>query len=316
MFSFVDPNQTTLSVTHAGVTYTKKYFKPAVSITGVTDEAHANYDPATAYVEGVYCIVPELKTIYRSKGASQGSLSDNYPPAYPNLWTDFGPVNSYRMFASDENIGSTTTGTDAVIELDFKRSDTFAMVGTEFINVLVEQIDNGTATTIHTETIDGKDIGCLSYSQYFYGKKKPRKRVIRTGLKWLPNSTLRLTFSGAVSIGALVYGKREDIGITLMGTKLTPESNSKISTNAITGFRSVTRYGVLRILDAKVAFDIEDYSVTAEKVIDIMDKNILWIPTTKDRFSAMITIGYIERFPLPVDNMAKVLTETTIVGVY
>lgn len=316
MFSFVDPNQTTLSVTHAGVTYTKKYFKPAVSITGVTDEAHADYNPATLYAEGAYCIVPELKTIYRAKGASQGSVSDNFPPAYPNLWTDFGPINSYRMFASDENIGSTTTGTDAVIELDFKRSNTFAMVGTEFISVLVEQIDNGTATTIHTETIDGKDIGCLSFSQYFYGRKKPRKRVIRTGLKWLPNSTLRLTFSGAVSIGALVYGKREDLAITLMGTGLNPEANSKITNSPITGFRTVLRYGVLRVIDARVAFDIDDYSYTAERAIEIMDKNMLWIPTTQDKFLSMITIGYIERFPMKVDNMKKVITETTIVGVY
>lgn len=316
MFSYVDMIQTTLSIEHAGVTYTKKYYKPAVSITGVVDETHPNYDPAAAYVEGEYCIVPELKTIYRAKGASNGSVSDNFPPAYPNLWTDFGPINSFRMFASDENIGSTTTGTDMVIELDFKRSNTFAIVGTEFISVLVEQIDNGTATTIHTETISGKDIGCKSFSQYFYGRKKPRKRVIRTGLKWLPNSTLRLTFSGAASIGALVYGKREDIAITLTGTKLTPESNSKIITNAITGFRTVQRFGVLRILDARVAFDVDNYSVTAEDMIEIMDKNILWIPTTQDKFSSMITIGYIERFPMPVDNMAKVVTETTIVGVY
>jgi len=316
MFSFVELDQVALSVTHNDAVYTKKYFKPAISITGVTDESHANYDINTAYVEGGYCIVPELKTIYRAKGPSQGSASDNFPPAYPNLWTDFGPVNSYRMFASDENIGSKTTGTDMVVELDFKRSNTFALVDTEFISVTVEHIDANTTEVIHTETISGKDIGCLSLSQYYYGRKKPRKRVIRTGLKWLPRSTLRLTFSGAASIGAMVYGKREDIAITLMGTKLTPESNSKISTNAITGFRSVIRYGVLRVLDAKIAFDTKDYSVTAERLVEIMDKNMLWIPTTKDRFSAMITIGYIERCPLPVDNMDKVLTEITIIGVY
>lgn len=312
MFSFVEPEQIVLSGFHDDVTYTKKYFKPAVSMTGVVDEAHTNYDPATAYTTGQYCIVPELKTIYRAKSQSTGS----YPPAYPDLWTDFGPVNSYRMFATDENIGSKTTGSDAVIEFDFKRSNTFAMVDTEFISVTVEHIDTATATVIHTEVISGKDIGCLSFSQYFYGKKKPRKRVIRTGLKWLPASTLRLTFTGALSIGAFVYGKREDIALTLMGTKLTPESNSKISTNPITGFRSVQRYGVVRILDARIAFDVEDYSNTAERLIEIFDKNVLWIPTTQDKFSSMITIGYIDRCPLPVENMVKVVTETTVVGVY
>lgn len=310
--NYVEPKSSVLSVTYDNVTYTKNIFTIPTSISGVTDEAHSNWAVGTAYTVGQFCIIPELKTIYRCTQAHTGK----FPPAFLlDYWVDWGQINSYRAFTSDENIGAKTTGTDSVFEFDFSRCDTFGAVDIDFISCLLELIDDDTTTVVYSETIIGKDIGCLDFATYFYTDYIPKKAIIADGLEWLPNSTLRLSFDGAMSVGSFVYGNSENLGVTLRGSSLTIESTSKININEFTGFRTVVRYGHVNVLDASVAFDDADFSIVAEKVSNIVDKNILWIPTTNDRYSAMITIGYIENFPIPSDNPTKIQTQIRIVGV-
>lgn len=309
--NFVNPNQTTLSIVNNGITYSAHYFKPATLITGVTDEAHGNWAVGTAYSVGTFVIVPELKKMYRCAVANTGV----FPPSDTSKWSDYGSINSYRMFQADDGIGSKTTGTNAVIELDFSRSDTFGLVDCKFLSVLVELIDNDTLTTVYSHTYSGRDIGALDFGTYFYTDYTDLPSLIVNNLEWLPNSKLRLTFSGDVSIGSLVYGNEENVGFTLLGTALTIETNSKISTSAITGFRSVIRYGSVNILDAKIAFDATDFTVMAEKIAPIIDRNVLWIPTNLDKYASMITIGYIERMPIPVDNNTVIFSDIRIIGV-
>lgn len=308
--NYVEPKETILTVTHNGTTYTKKMFTPATLITNVTDEAHSNWSTSAVAV-GDYRIVPELKTIYRATSAH----SDRFPPAYPADWVDWGQINSYRCFTSDENIGSKTIGTNIVMEFNMSRLDTIGLVDITFTSVLVEYINNDTLVVVSSETLLGRDIGCLDFATYFYTDYKQKSALIIDSLEWLPNAKLRLTFSGYAEIGSIVHGLMQNFGITLMGTSLSLESNSKISVNEINGFRTVLRYGSINVLDARAVFDADDYDDVAVRAGDLIDKNILWIPTIEDKFSSMITIGYIESFPMPLDNASKVFSNIKIVGV-
>jgi len=305
------PATKTLSMVYEDVVYAVNYYLPAKLIEGVVDENYRLYTqltttPASA---GEYIIVPELKRIYRSSA----DVNATFPPANPTTWVDYGPVNSYRMFANDEFLGSKTVGTDIVLEFDFNRLNTFAAIYMEFQSVVVEQIDS--TGVIYTEKIRGYR-GCLSFSEYFYGGRKPRRRFVRTGLKWRPTSTLRFTFSGPVEIGTIAQGRAKDLGATVYGGSIEYESESKFKIDEISGYRTVLRYGSVRVLDATILFntaDFNDLSTTAE---EIMDRNILWIPTCKDRFSDAITIGYIERFKIPMEKTKVSETQTRIVGGY
>lgn len=311
--NLVKPLVENKEVTYDDITYKAEFYKTAVNISGVIDEPHPNWEenPATPYATGDYVIIPELKKIYRS------AMNDNdtYPLASPDKWVDYGIVNSYKMFAADQFLGSQTSGSDMVLEFDFSQCDTIAAVNIEFISANIELINDDTSEIVFSQTIHGSDIGCLTYGEYFYTKAKIRKRIVMTDLEWLPNSTLRITFAGDATIGTVVYGNQEEMGVTLVGSRLRFEDRSKIQVDEISGYRNVIRYGSVRILDCSVMFDTDEFNTLSQNAEDILSKNILFIPTDKDKFSESITIGYIENFEVPMENATKTETNTTIIGV-
>ena len=63
--NFVNLKRQTFTVTYAGVTYSKEFYTPAISVTGVENETHPNWNATAPYAEGAYVIVPELKSIYK-----------------------------------------------------------------------------------------------------------------------------------------------------------------------------------------------------------------------------------------------------------
>ncbi|RLA73481.1 MAG: hypothetical protein DRG30_06345 [Epsilonproteobacteria bacterium] len=288
------------------------YYRAPTFLSGVADETHDDYDAVTIYGVGDYCIVPELKAVYKS---SLLDNSDNYPPANPTAWTFWSPLNSYKMLAVDEFIGSKTMGNDVVLEFDFSQATACTMLDCDFVSVLMEQIDNSTGEVIHSKRGTGSTFGVLSWYDYFYNPLNKIYQMHYEGFEWHANSTLRLTFTGAVSIGSLTLGIVRNMGCTLYGTSVTFEDESSITSSLITGFRKVTRYGYIQVIEAKVRFDTEEFNAIAQTVKRIIGKNIVFIPTEFDQFSEMIILGYFEKFPIPLDNPAKITTQTTIIGV-
>jgi hypothetical protein len=167
--------------------------------------------------------------------------------------------------------------------------------------------------------IDGRDIGCTSFAGYFYDEVREKTRVITTDLEWLPDSTLKLTFisetGGNTKIGSIVIGGLQALGVTLMGTELKFEDRSKIMNDDFTNTRKVIRYGHVRVLNGQVLFDTGDFDRTAQKISDIIGKNVLFVPDESDRFSEMTNIAYIEDFSMPLENPVVFKTTITLIGV-
>jgi len=384
---FAEPLTQELSVTRDNQTYTKTIYKAPIILNGVTDEDYPIYSDDDTYNIGDYVIVDELKTIYRcTKDNTQGL----FPPANPDVWVDYGFINSYKMLSTDEQIGSQTEGQDIFMEMEFNRLDTLGLVNVFFIDLLLEQIDlddyivededvgtgdgetktfnlandkvvsgsekiyvdgdertkdddytidyiNGVITfneapadgasiiadyqkAVIIRKISGRDIGCVDFAGYFYDEIREKTRVIITDLKWLPNSKLKLTFSGdvenhTVKIGTIVIGRLEELGVTIMGTSLKFEDRSKILNDEFTNTRKVIRYGHIRVLEGKVVFNSYDFNIVAQKINRVIGRNILFVPTTNDKFGEMTNIAYIENFDMPVDNNVLVESKTTLIGV-
>jgi hypothetical protein len=167
--------------------------------------------------------------------------------------------------------------------------------------------------------ISGRDIGCTSFAGYFYDEIREKTRVITTDLKWLPDSTLKLTFASETGsntkLGSLVIGGLQTLGITLMGTELKFEDRSKIMNDEFTNTRKVIRYGHVRVLNGQVLFDTSDFDRTAQKISEIIGKNVLFVPDETDRFSEMTNIAYIEDFSMPLENPVVFKTTMTLIGV-
>ena len=309
---FVQPLRDDLSVDYDSITYDMGYYATPTLLTGVTDETYAEYNAATTYDVGDFCTLDALKGVYRSSLASNVG---NYPPANPNSWTFWSPINSYNMLAVDEFIGSQTTGTDIVMEFDFSQITAFALIDLVFDDLLIEVIDNTTAVTVYTENVSGTGIGADSYYEYFYSTFGEITRLYRGDFDWYADATLRITFTGVSSIGAVVMGLIETLGCTLYGTALKFEDTSTITKSEVTGFRTVNRYGNVRVLDVNVLFNTSEFNSIANKVEKIIGKNILFVPTEDDSFSEMITIGYFENFNIPVEGETLIETSSTIIGV-
>ena len=310
--NYVDLKREKLTVTYEGVTYSKEFYTPASNVTGVINETYPNWNVTAAYALGAYVIVPELKSIYKS------GLNNNtgiFPPSDSNSWTWWGFTNAMKMFACDENLGSQTVGVDVVVTIPFNQNNVLAIIDTDFSILNIKQIDNNTNEEIKNIDVNSRDISCKDFAEYCYKKIVLQRKIIIENLEWHPNSNIVLTFAGDCKIGTIGMGLLEDLGISLLGTSLNWESKSKIKVDEFSGYRSVIRYGKVRVLNVQVLFNIEEFNSTALKIDSILDRNILFIPTQQDNFSEMISIGYIENFKLPIENPNKILTTTSIIGV-
>ena len=307
---FVSPLTEVVSEEYDGITYSFKYYKSPTSVSGIDDEAYDVWDGTIEKDTGEFIIVGPLKRIYKSAIDANSS----YPPANLDTWVDWGTTNSNRMFALDEQIGEASVGTDAELVFDFSKSDTLAGIGLQFQTARIVHRD-ADDNIIFDEEVDGKDIGCLSFSEYFYTDAKIKNRIVMSDFEWLPTSTMTITFTGDVTIETLVYGISEELGITLRGTSLSLESESRIKTDEFTGFREVLRFGKVRILDVRLEFNTSEFDTIAAVANRVIDKNILWIPDSGDKFTELITLGYIEDFKIPIENMEKINTSSRIIGV-
>ena len=358
---FINPKTEILSVTHEGIEYTKEYYKPFINATNLDDEAYPDWDVATTYNLNDYCILPELKRIYKS--TSETNIG-NFPAINESTdWVDFGAVNSFKMFEMDENIGATTNGVDSLLEFNFNACNSFSGLDLEFVSADAMHIntyninylsDYSSATSyvvndgvvfnndfyvavrdsigsepsvinidwelrndlvLFNQKIYGVDIGCSTYGEYFYtGQTKISRKVI-TDLVWLPTSILRIKLNEAYKFGTICYNDLEDFGATLIESKLKLQSSSKISTDTFTGFRTINRYGQVRVLDVSVIFKGELFGQVAQTASNVIDKNIVWIPDATDKFSESILLGYIEDFEMPMNNSQLFETTATIIGV-
>ena len=316
--NFVDLQKEILTVVDNGTTYSRDIYKSAITVTGVTDEDYSNYDTATEYIYGDFCIVPELKSIYKSAfGTADVPNKGNLPPAFTDKWVWYGYINSCNMFALDEHIGAKTVGSDIVITLDFSMINTLCLVDIDFVDLNIKQIyhkEDGTDETVKDEDLKGTIFSGRNFADICYNPRKKIKKVILDELVWLPNSTVTLTFIGDVSIGTLGRGRFENLFATLKGTKLDWQSNSKFLVDEFTGYRTVLRYGKVRMLDVSVQFNTSDFNATALRIDEILDRNMLWLPTKLDIFTEAITIGYLENFSMPLESI-KAQTTATIIGV-
>ena len=308
---YANPITDKISITYDGNIYSYEHYLAPTNMVGITDENYPNYDASTIYNTGDFVIIPEIKRIFK---CTSDGVQGIFPPSDPIKWIDWGFVNSYKMLATDEQIGEKTEGTDIQLKMPTSQVDVLALLDCQFISLQFEQIDNDTNEVVKKENIIGKDIGCTSFAEYFYTPAKQKSRVL-IDLEWLPNSATNLIFNGEVKIGTLVEGYSNSLGVTLYGTSLNIEDRSKIQIDEFTGFRRVLRYGHVRILDAKLVIDASDWNDTVIKLSSIVSKNILFIPTQKDCFSEMTNLAYIERVDMPVDNPTKEDINITLVGV-
>jgi len=160
---YANPKTEELNVTKDNVTYKKVIYLHPDILAGVTDEDYPIYSDDDTYNTGDFVIVDELKTIYR---CTADNTQGKFPPANPGLWVEWGFVNSYKMSATDEDIGSQTVGTDIKIEFDFNLSDTLGLINTIFPSLLLEEYNTSSGVVSGEDLGKGDGTNKVFYTQY------------------------------------------------------------------------------------------------------------------------------------------------------
>lgn len=308
---FVKPATEVRTLAVDDVTYAIEYMNLPITMQNVIDESYQEWASGTTYNTGDFVKIGALGRVYRC--AADGTVGI-HPLTDETVWVDYGVLNSLKAFAYDEFVNAATTGTDMVFEIDFSICDTVAVISNEFQTCTIEVIDD-LGTVVSSASVDGWDIGALSFADYYYTQKRQNRRFIHQIDELIPGATVRLTFAGYADIIAVVVGQARDMGCTLMGVATAYKSTSKVRVSEYTNYRSIIRYGNVREITAQTLFHASEYAVMVHIAEDIIDRNIIFIPTDQDRFLEMVTFGYIDGMTIPIDTLSKNKTSTKIISI-
>ena len=293
---YLKPVKNEMSVTYSSSVYTVEYFNTIISTTAV-DKANTDWDDVTSFAKDSWVRVAGLKRVYR---CSAETSVNQYPPANPTVWIDYGAVNSYKMF--DDIIGSQTEfDTTMTVKISANRMNSLAFLNLDNISsIQVVQKDLNTDEILYDETISLVDYGALSLYDYWYKPVSYRRDLIIQDLHFLLSAELTLTFTSSDigKVGAVVTGLADNIGLTLFGSKVKLKDYSKYTVDAY-GNTSFSKRGYARIITGKVLVETNVVDETIAKLATLRGGITLFVgDEALNGFSSLTTLGYISELEI------------------
>jgi len=309
--TYLVPQKSEMSITYNSSVYTVNYFNEILS-TDALDKANTDWDSTTTFAKDSWVRVAGLKRVYR---CASDTSTNQYPPANPTVWIDYGATNSYKLF--DDIIGSQTEfDTSMTIEIGSNRINMMAFLNMDNVSSMdITQTDLNTNET-YTRTIDLVYYGVLSLYDYWYKPLSYRRDLVISDLQFLVNAKLTIVFnsSGIGKVGAVVSGLADTLGLTLFGSKVKLKDYSKYSTDDY-GNTSFAKRGYARIITGQVLVDTNVIDETITKVSSRRGDLTLYVADEReDGFGSLTTLGYIETLELE-PTPSKTKYPITIIGV-
>jgi len=309
--TYLVPTKITMGVTYSSSVYTVDYFNSIISTTA-TDKANVDWNSTTTFAKDSWVRVAGLKRVYR---CSADTSTNQYPPANPTVWIDYGATNSYKMF--DDIIGSQTEfNTSMTIEIDANMMNMIAFLNMDNVSSIdIVQTDLNTNTTF-TKNISLVNYGVQSMYDYWYKPLSYRRDLVLQDLQYLLNSKLTITFTsnGIGKVGTVVTGRADNVGLTLFGSKVRLKDYSTYTTDKY-GNTSFSKRGYARIITGQVLIDTNVIDETITKLSSLRGGLTLFVADERaDGFGSLTTLGYIETLELE-PKPSKTQYPITIIGV-
>jgi len=311
--TYVVPKKEILSTTYNYSIYEVEIYNDVLS-TDAVDETLTSWDNTTSFVQGEFVSVSSLKRVYRC--ASATSVNE-YPPANPTKWTDYGAINSFKMF--DDIINSQTKfTTSCAVSLGFNSSNNLSLLNMKNVqSIRVVQTDSNSSTVVYDKTFSLIDYGVLSIYDYWYLPIKHKQNLILSDLYFLPNSTVDITFisNSDAFVGAVVSGIFNNLGLTLFGTSVKLNDYSKYLVDDF-GNTTFSKRGYARTITGQVTTNTNLVDDTVEKLAELRGSITLFIgDERKDGYASLSTLGYIKDLTIAIDNPVQTSYPITIIGV-
>lgn len=271
-------------------TYSVSVYNKLISTTA-TDGTHTEWGASTPFTQGQFCKVPGLKRIYRCAAASGTGA---FPPANPAVWTDYGAINSYKMF--DEIIGSQTEfDTTLSFSIEGDAMNTLAFLNMENISeISVTQVDLITSEALPAKVYSLLDYGVLSLYDYWYKPVRYKQDLVIDDLEFMPSCRIDVVMSSPSTgkVGACVSGLSDELGISLFGGTVKLQDYSQYVSDAY-GNTTFSPRGYARIITAQALIDTNLVDDTIAKLASLRGRITLFVGSSQG-FGSMTTLGYVK----------------------
>ena len=279
-------------------------------------------DASYKFVDGVYAgfyqpgdrvIKTSTHQVYQCLTATSQDPEEGATEDSAATWIVVGPTNKWAMFDNLQNT-KTINDTDFTVTLNpITYVNTLAVLGFSGVSSVRVEVDNTGGTTIYDKTFTASDFSAIydHYTYVFY-QIVALKKLIVEDLPPLPNTTIRVTFSGAdMQIGELAFGFAVNIGtLVANGTK---SDRFRYREQQYNEFGYPT--GAAPIVVELNTYDVLVPKLTNPSIQKLLDgltgKNTLWVGDIGSD-QRMITYGFFERSPIPFNMPNDINYQITV----
>lgn len=191
----------------------------------VAENDYAEWDISTTYdADDLVIVIGTSHRIYKS--VQGGNLGNDPTTDDGTWWVDQGATNRWKAF--DQRLSDPVTNTTSIEYqiIDAKRLDAVALFNIGNGNVATVTLTDETvspAEQVYTHTVSLlDDTFVVDWFTYFFEETQYVAQIIVDDLPPFLGATLDISINGetgeTVSCGQIVYGKKHQIGQTLMGT--------------------------------------------------------------------------------------------------
>ena len=259
---------------------------------------YAAWSGATTYAIGDRVIITTgYHKIYESLVASNVGFS---PPTNPTKWVEVSNTNRWAVF--DESGGTKSTGTSPVQwEVHTGRIDSVAVLEIADANT-VQIIGNSTSEgEVYNQTFtlaDNTVVG--NWFEYFFSPIRKQTEVLANDIPVYQDLHVTVIIQGAgtVSAGQVLFGNRNEIGLTSIGARSGIIDYSRKEVDQF-GRATLVKRNFSKRMDVTLLVDNGIVDSVQYLLSDLRATPVLWI-AAKDTYELLTVYGFYRDFSIDV----------------
>ena len=237
-------------------------------------------------------IVLATRLVYRAAAITTDDPVTGAAKSTPT-WTVVGYTNRYRMFDQVNSSQSVKTSPLIVEITSPKGFNSAAIFNATGVTSVRYQVHSSTGALVYDRTIDAIDNSArVDYWHYFFEPVRQRYEFFVTDIPRSADSKLTCTVTGdsTVSVGTLVIGVAQSLGVTCYGSSFRVVNLSKPVENEF-GDLVLTVRPNYKLVDYDVRVDKGDLNFAYNKLKQLINKPCVWSGTGDDE-DATTVYGY------------------------
>lgn len=258
----------------------------------VPENDHAEYAGGTTYAaDDEVIVIGTTHAIFKSvvnSNVGHDPVTDD-----GTYWVNIGSTNRWKAF--DKYIGDPTTQADSVewVTTFVDMSNSVALFGVDAASVTVDMTVDAVSVYNETHSLQDESFVVDAWS-YCFSPIIRQNSFALTDLPPYRAATLTVTVDsagGTVSVGQLVIGLSEELGIALDGVNLDVEDYSNLTTDVF-GRRSIVERDYVETMDVDFAYPSVKSNYIRAKIASRRAKETVFAVDTEYRDNDLISYGF------------------------